>query len=95
MKVNGISLQQNFEVKAPANKAFGTSFAQHLKEAVDNVNKLQINADIETQKLVAGEAENLHQVLIATEEAKIALELTVQVRNKIIEAYQEISRMQI
>lgn len=95
MKVNGISLQQIPGRKAPINEDFGTSFAQHLKEAVDNVNKLQINADIETQKLVAGEAENLHQVLIATEEAKIALELTVQVRNKIIEAYQEISRMQI
>lgn len=71
------------------------SFGEILKNSLNKVNELQKNADVETQNLITGQATDLHSVLIATEEAKLALETTVQVRNKVIEAYQEINRMQI
>ncbi|KKM12433.1 hypothetical protein SY88_04125 [Clostridiales bacterium PH28_bin88] len=73
----------------------GQSFSDLLKEKLQEVNTLQAEADTLAQKLVVGEPVDLHQVMIAAEQANLALQLTVQIRNKIIEAYQEISRMQI
>jgi flagellar hook-basal body complex protein FliE len=48
-----------------------------------------------TRDFIAGEVDDLHTVMIATEEARLSLELAVQVRNKCIEAYKEISNMQL
>ena len=48
-----------------------------------------------TNKLITGEVEDLHQVMIAAQKASITLDLTIQVRNKVVEAYQEIMRMQM
>ncbi|KMT21698.1 flagellar hook-basal body complex protein FliE [Clostridium cylindrosporum] len=71
------------------------SFGDFLKESLDKVNDKQINSNEITQKAIIGEVSNVHDVLVAAEEAKLSLELTVQVRNKIVEAYQEINRMQL
>jgi len=72
-----------------------TDFASMLAEQLTKVNELQLQADNLTQQFVAGQTENLHDVHIAVEKANLALQLTVEVRNKVIEAYQEVSRMQI
>ena len=53
------------------------------------------NADMELQSFMMGESENIHDVMIAMEEATIALELTTQVRNKLVDSYQELKNMQI
>ncbi|MCW3488749.1 flagellar hook-basal body complex protein FliE [Dethiobacter alkaliphilus] len=79
---------------APENKA-AEGFAGTLHKALGEVNQLQVNADEAAQKLAMGEAEDIHQVMIAMEQAKMAMQLTVQVRNKVVEAYQEVSRMQL
>ena len=71
------------------------SFGDIIADALNEVNGLQVNADKLTQQYLAGETTDIAGVLIATEQANLALQLTVQVRNKIVEAYQEISRMQI
>lgn len=71
------------------------NFTEIISEKLDNLNDLQIKADESTEQLIMGEADNIHEVLINNEEAMLALELTMQVRNKIVEAYQEIMRMQI
>lgn len=70
-------------------------FSQQLTEALKNVNELQVKADDMATKLVLGEVDDLHQVTVAMEQAKMSLQLAVQVRNKIVEAYQEIARMQV
>jgi flagellar hook-basal body complex protein FliE len=99
MKTEGISpfipaaWQKPSEIKAPQKS--GESFAGTLQKALENVNNLQVNAEDAAKKLAMGEAEDVHQVMIAVEQAKLAMQLTVQVRNKVVEAYQEISRMQI
>lgn len=72
-----------------------SSFGDVLKDKLDKVNHMQINADVATEKLITGENQDLHEVIIATEEARLALEMAVQFRNKFIEAYQEINRMQV
>lgn len=73
----------------------GPSFSDTLSKAIKNVNELQKDADIKMQKLATGENKNIPDVLIASEKADIALRLMIQVRNKIVEAYQEIMKMQV
>ena len=70
---------------------FGDLFTQQINET----NQLQHNADMELQSFMMGESENIHDVMIAMEEATIALELTTQVRNKLVDSYQELKNMQI
>lgn len=71
------------------------NFSDMVKSALDRVNDKQIKAEEETVKLVTGDEQDLSKVLLTTEEARLSFELAYQVRNKIVDAYQEISRMQI
>ncbi len=71
------------------------SFGATLRESVREVNGLQIQADKVAARLAAGNIEDVHQAMIAMQKASIAMQFTVQVRNKVIEAYQEIMRTQL
>ena len=71
------------------------SFADSLKEAVNQVNTAQKDSDRKMQELATGKTQNIHETMIAAEKADIALRMMVQVRNKMIEAYQEIMKMQV
>ncbi len=71
------------------------SFAGTLKAAIKNVDSLQKEADIKMQKLATGQSTDIHGTMIASEKAEIALKFMVQVRNKIIDAYHEIMKMQV
>ncbi len=71
------------------------SFAATLKDAVDSVNTAQRESDLKMQELATGKSQNIHETMLAAEKADIALRLMVQVRNKMIEAYQEMMRMQV
>ena len=73
----------------------GTSFANVLDKTFSEVNDLMQAADKATQNMAIGRSENLHEAMIATEKAETALKFLVQVRNKAIEAYHEIMRMQV
>lgn len=71
------------------------SFKGMLKEFVEDVNAQQQNAEREIEKLTTGETSNIHEVMVAVEEAGIAMDLVLEIRNKTIEGYQELMRMQI
>lgn len=71
------------------------SFADTLNEAINNVNELQKSSDKAMQNLATGRTDNVAEVMITAEKADIALKLMVQVRNKIIDAYQDIMKMQV
>jgi flagellar hook-basal body complex protein FliE len=71
------------------------SFGQLLTDALDNVNDLQKKADQASTDLATGRIDDISQVVIAAEKAAIALQLTIQVRNKMLESYQEMMRMQV
>jgi flagellar hook-basal body complex protein FliE len=79
----------------PAHGAAQQDFAKVLQSAVENVNRLQHEAGDAAQNLVAGQAASIHDTMIAMEKADISLRLLTQVRNKAVEAYQEIMRTQI
>lgn len=71
------------------------TFAQYLNNALDQVNQLQLESEQLGKEFAAGRTDNIHQVTIAAEKADIALQFTMQIRNKIMDAYSEIMRMQI
>lgn len=71
------------------------SFFSYLKDALHEVDDLQKEAAASGQRLALGDEEYLHNTVIAYEKAYLALQLTIQVRDKIVEAYQEIMRIQM
>ncbi|QLY78747.1 MULTISPECIES: flagellar hook-basal body complex protein FliE [Clostridium] len=73
----------------------GSDFFKILKDKLNEVNEQQVNADEMTTKMIQGEDVEVHDVMLAAAEAQTSLQLAVQVRNKIVEAIQEINRMQI
>ncbi|KAB2954399.1 flagellar hook-basal body complex protein FliE [Heliorestis acidaminivorans] len=75
--------------------AKGKDFSAFLKESLNSVNQLHAESNRQTEALVSGQTEDIHQVMIAAEKASIATSMTLQVRNKVMEAYQEIMRMQV
>lgn len=78
-----------------ANGAAGASFAEQLQQALNEVNRLQLEAGRQDELLATGDLKDLHSAVIAAEKASLALQLTLQVRNKVLEAYQEVMRMQV
>ena len=70
-------------------------FKEMFYNAIDNFSNSQNNADALMTQLATGETQDLHRVMIAVEEVNLALQLTLQIRNKMLEAYQEIMRMQV
>lgn len=79
----------------PTSNEAQQSFGSFLKEAINDVNKNQIESDRMTERLVLGENVELHEVMIAAQKAAISLNATMEVRNKVVEAYQEIIRMPV
>ncbi|MFZ5650286.1 MAG: flagellar hook-basal body complex protein FliE [Bacillota bacterium] len=73
----------------------GGGFGEVLINALKDVNDAQLKADEVTKKFLVGDIQDIHQVTIASEQAKLMLQLAVEVRNKVVEAYQEVSRMQV
>ena len=70
------------------------SFTETLKESIADVNRLQKEADQAIESLVVGKTKDIAQTMVAVEKANISFQLMTQVRNRILEAYQEIMRMQ-
>lgn len=77
------------------NSTEGVSFGEYLNSAIQQVSDLQLESEKLNESMALGLTDNLHQVMIASEKAELALQLTMQVRNKIMDAYQEIMRMPI
>jgi len=70
-------------------------FEDMLKESLLKVNTLQGEADKSIEKMAAGNGGDLHNTMIAIEKADLSFNLMVQVRNKLLAAYEEIMRMQV
>ncbi len=71
------------------------NFMNYLKEALNEVNNYQQEASQSALNLAMGNNEYLHNTTIAYEKAILALQLTVEIRNKLVSAYEEIMRMQV
>jgi flagellar hook-basal body complex protein FliE len=71
------------------------SFGSVLKDAIMDINKLQTDADKAISKVQLEDAGSIHEAMIALEKAGISFQVMMQVRNKILDAYQEVMRMQV
>ena len=69
------------------------SFTEMLSDSIQEINKLQVNANQQVEKLARGEIKDVHQVMVAAQEAGLTFSMMMQIRNKIVDAYQEISKM--
>ncbi|MET3194461.1 flagellar hook-basal body complex protein FliE [Bacillus sp. OAE603] len=72
-----------------------SKFAGFLKDSINEVNEAGLASSDLTNKLVRGENVDLHNVMIASEKSSIMLQTTMEIRNKVIDAYQEMMRMQM
>ena len=73
----------------------GASFGNVLKDSLAQVNQLQQEADGAIKELATGGTATLHDTMLAIEKAELSFRLMMQVRNKIVDAYQEVLRMQV
>jgi flagellar hook-basal body complex protein FliE len=79
----------------PSTEPSGGGFAHMLDGLIASVDAKQTQADAITKQVLLGGTDQLHQSVIAMQEATTALSLMVQVRNKLVESYQELMRMQV
>jgi flagellar hook-basal body complex protein FliE len=82
-------------LRVPDTRASGPSFLQRVSEGLQEVNQQLLTSQVDLQRLAVGDAENLHEIMIRLEESRISLQLMLQVRNRVLEAYQDVMRMQI
>jgi len=94
--VNNVASASNRAVSASSRSGGGREwgFVETLRGAMEQVNQLQSTADGKMGALLEGNGMDVHSAMIAVEKADLSFELMMQVRNKIVQAYQEISRMQ-
>ena len=77
------------------NAVADSGFFQMLQKSLEEVNHEQLNADASVKDLIAGRNKNIHETMLAVQKADLSLKTMMQVRNKILEAYKEIMRMQV
>jgi len=95
MKIETLKLPEFNEKSISTEQNTKTSFAEILKESINKVTELEKEADNEIQKLAKMETQDLHSTMIAIEKADLTFQMMMQIRNKIINAYEEIMRMQV
>lgn len=99
MNVNNIGISNlnigNLEKNINNKNEKNISFENFLKDAVYSVSNLEKKAGDMNIKFMTGEVENIHDVMIAGQKADIALQSFIEVKNKVIDAYKEIMRIQI
>ncbi len=102
MEINGIGIGGGIGKAFPAvggdqakPTAGGASSGNFFEELVNKVGDLQSQADDKIKNMVTGESRELHEVMLAVEKANISFQFLTQVRNKALEAYQEIMKMQV
>ena len=76
-------------------KGSGDGFHSVLSEAMGRVQQFQQNSETAIGRFLSGEDEEVHKVALATQQAELSFDLFLQVRNKVISAYQEVMRMQM
>ncbi|NBG87561.1 flagellar hook-basal body complex protein FliE [Isachenkonia alkalipeptolytica] len=73
----------------------GPSFMDYMNHAVDQANQLDLEAEDLSMQLAAGELDNTHEAVIAAQKAETSLQFITEIRNKVLDAYNEVMRMQI
>lgn len=97
-RLNNSTEIQPLTVKRPQERTIAEpeqKFSNILKSAIEHVNKVENEANIKTEQLATNKIEDLHDVMITAQKASITVEAAVQVQQKVIDAYNEMMRMQV
>jgi flagellar hook-basal body complex protein FliE len=89
------ALQVQGQTTAAAASPVAAQFDAMVNAGLNGVNRALLQTETDAQRLAVGDVQNLHQVMIHMEEAKASFQLFLQVRNRLLDAYQEVMRMQI
>jgi flagellar hook-basal body complex protein FliE len=92
---SGLQMPEPFAGKGRSDASPAGSFSAALRDAVQDVSRLQGGADQAIQDVQTGRTGQVHEAMIALEKADVAFRTMLQVRNRLIEAYQEVMRMQV
>ena len=96
ISINGISpIQPIGAGQAKPKPAAGEDFAAIIKQQLQQISRMQVEADENVQKLLSGETQNLTEVITAARKAEVAFSLLMEIRNKLVEAYQEVKNMRV
>jgi flagellar hook-basal body complex protein FliE len=95
VKIENTYLGHGLGKANPVQEKSSTSFVDILKESIQKAGEIEQTADKEVEKLAKMESKDVHSTMIAIEKADLTFQLMMQVRNKIISAYEEIMRMQV
>lgn len=72
-----------------------SSFSDVIKSAIDKVNDMQVDSNNKVKSLIKGGDVSMHDVMISAQEAQMSMQLMIEVRNKVYEAYQDLNRVQL
>ena len=81
--------------QAPGTNAVTPGFGQMVSQGIEAVNRQLIGSETDLQEMAAGTEQNLHRVMIRMEDARLSFQLLMQVRNRLLEAYQDVMKMQV
>ena len=81
-------------VATNSNTATGT-FGKVVQRFIDDTNAQQLNADLQVERLATGQSDSVHETMLALTKADLSMRVFMEVRNKVIDAYQEVMRMQL
>jgi flagellar hook-basal body complex protein FliE len=93
--LEGQGAKQPLKVQTGAGAANAPSFKDTLNGFLKDVNSMQLKADESIDRMAAGEITDVHQVMTAVEEANTAFNMMMEIRNKVMDAYQEVERMRL
>ena len=90
-----VSLGEKTAASHGTGGAPSSGFMNTLQQAIGKANDIQLEAGQATEALMTGQTQNIHQTMVALQEADVSFQLMMQIRNKLVSAYEEIQRMQI
>jgi flagellar hook-basal body complex protein FliE len=90
-----VSFLENASASQATGGAPSSGFMNTLQQAISKANDIQLEAGQATEALMTGQTQNIHQTMVALQEADVSFQLMMQIRNKLLSAYEEIQRMQI
>ena len=98
-EITGIGLPQNLEIQ-PRHYDIGVdeidnSFGDMLTNAIQNVDESMKASEQSVQNYISGKTDNIHEVMISMQQSQLSFQMMVEIRNKLVDTYQELSRMQI
>lgn len=79
----------------PSGEAAETPFSDYVKQSLSEVNQTMLEADQSIENFVTGKDQDIHHTMVSMEKASVSFELVLQIRNKIMAAYDEIRKMSI